>query len=379
MKYVEVYKNNNEYATFPSILYLNETNEVIIVFRVAGEFSLKSSRAKNPTHHDNESKCCILISSDGGNSFNIKNTRVVTDLDDGINDPAISILSNGDLILRNTVVEVKKTSNKQEMYSQFLAHRPELGTVSGIVGLTIQISKDKGRNWSSPEKIVIKNSKNSTFVSREPIIELEDNTLLLSVYSSLPDRSDKSYIIRSWNNGISWQDVSLIAADKNGQNSIFHGISFNETAIINNGKGELVAMIRSDQNYHQDDDYMAIGGIGEFYSSFSYNAGFSWTIPKPTGVWGQPAQLIRLNKTTILCTYGYRKEPYSIRAVISYNNGISWDINNFITIKTGSDFWDFGYPSSCQRVDGKILTTYYWIDENNIRYIELAIWDLPEK
>ena len=47
------------------------------------------------------------------NSFNIKNTRVVTDLDDGINDPAISILSNGDLILRNTVVEVKKTSNKQ--------------------------------------------------------------------------------------------------------------------------------------------------------------------------------------------------------------------------------------------------------------------------
>ena len=30
-------------------------------------------------------------------------------------------------------------------------------------------------------------------------------------------------------------------------------------------------------------------------------------------------------------------------------------------------------------INGKILTTYYWIDENNIRYIELAIWDLQEK
>ena len=59
--------------------------------------------------------------------------------------------------------------------------------------------------------------------------------------------------------------------------------------------------------------------------------GETWSEPQmlldETG--GAPPHLIQLSSGVILSTYGRRKQPYGIMAMISFDGGESWE-NNFI-------------------------------------------------
>lgn len=374
MRYTKVYHDPSSYVTFPSVVCTAD-NKVIVAFREAGSFSVNAAKSGRPTHHDTDSRCCIIFSADGGETFYASAKKVVTDIDFGINDPGLTILSSGSMILRTSAIEVKPSSERKNLDNQILAHRPELGTVSAVAGLTIQFSDDTGLSWSSPEFIEIKGTSEK-FVSREPVVELEDGSFILSVYKSKPTQVEEAYLIRSYDRGKTWEDISLIAKDERGKLSMFQGTNFNETAVLDLGSGKLLAAVRGDSSYYTDDAYMPIGGVGELLLSFSDNAGFSWSYPKPSGIWGQPAHLLKLQNGDILCTYGYRKQPYSIKACISKDGGKTWDLSNTVTIKENCPSWDMGYPASAQRPDGKIITVYYWIDNDGIRYIEAAIWEV---
>ena len=45
--------------------------------------------------------------------------------------------------------------------------------------------------------------------------------------------------------------------------------------------------------------------------------GRTWSQPIKTAMWGFPAHLLELRDGRILCTYGYRRKPYGVRASIS--------------------------------------------------------------
>ncbi|MFN7924152.1 MAG: hypothetical protein U0Q16_28885 [Bryobacteraceae bacterium] len=76
-----------------------------------------------------------------------------------------------------------------------------------------------------------------------------------------------------------------------------------------------------------------------------------------------------------LClTYGFRSEPYSIRAKISANKGQSW--SPAITVRGEGAAWDLGYVRSVQRSDGKVVSVYYFNDApHRERFIAATIWD----
>jgi sialidase-1 len=376
MKYVTVYRDADFFSSFPSLCILPD-NRVAVVFRRAGSFSVAAAKRDNPTHHDTDSQTCLVIAENGGYSYDSSNLQVVTQIEHGVNDPGISLLSDGRLVLRNTIMQICKTTDRKTLLTPIAAHRPDLGTISTVIGQCIQFSNDSGQNWSEPEIINLKNDP-KLVVSREQVIELEDGTLLMSVYTGLANASDNAYVIRSWDGGKTWQDQSLMATDDNGNRSIFQGISFNETAILNLGGGKIMALLRADSDYHTDESYMAIGGIGQLFQAYSYNAGFSWTKPKPTGIFGQPAHLLRLTDGRILCTYGFRKQPFAVKAVLSSDEGKTWDVEQTLTLKENCLFWDMGYPVSAQRADGKIVTVYYWVDNEKTRFIESVIWELTE-
>lgn len=376
MKYVTVYRDADFFSSFPSLCILPD-HRVAVVFRRAGSFSVAAAKRDNPTHHDTDSQTCLIISGNGGEFYDSSNLQVVTQIEHGVNDPGITLLSDGRLLLRNTIIQVCKTTERKTLLAPIAAHRPDLGTISTVIGQCIQFSNDGGNNWSEPEIIDLKCDP-KLVVSREQIIELEDGTLLMSVYTGVADASDNAFVIRSWDGGKTWQDQSLMAADENGKKSIFQGISFNETAILNLGGGKIMSLLRADSDYHTDESYMAIGGIGQLFQAYSYNAGFSWTKPKPTGIFGQPAHLLRLTDGRILCTYGFRKQPFAVKAVLSSDEGKTWDVEQTITLKENCLFWDMGYPVSAQRADGKIISVYYWVDNEKTRFIESAIWSLEE-
>jgi hypothetical protein len=89
---------------------------------------------------------------------------------------------------------------------------------------------------------------------------------------------------------------------------------------------------------------------------------------------GNPAHMIRLHDGRIALTYGWRDQPYGVRAILSSDEGVTW--SNELTLRDDGQDWDVGYPRTVQRADGKCVTAYYFNDKNGKeRYIAATIWD----
>lgn len=73
-------------------------------------------------------------------------------------------------------------------------------------------------------------------------------------------------------------------------------------------------------------------------------------------------------------TYGYRGEPFGIRAKLSEDEGRTW--GEKIILRGDAAAWDVGYVRTAQRPDGKIVTVYYFPEEPfTKRIIAATIWD----
>jgi Neuraminidase (sialidase) len=109
----------------------------------------------------------------------------------------------------------------------------------------------------------------------------------------------------------------------------------------------------------------------------SADAGRSWTFVttavNDTGR-GNPPSLVKLADGRLVVTYGYRAQPYSIRARLSRDGGKTWETERIL--RADASDWDLGYTRSVQRRDGKIVTVYYYNDPTAAeRYIAATIWD----
>jgi hypothetical protein len=92
-------------------------------------------------------------------------------------------------------------------------------------------------------------------------------------------------------------------------------------------------------------------------------------------MWGHPCNLIEMPSGRILCTYGYRRKPFGIRAAFSEDDGLTWDMNHEVIIRDDGIHRDLGYPASVLLNDGRILSTYYFHGEDGVRYIGGSVWN----
>lgn len=89
---------------------------------------------------------------------------------------------------------------------------------------------------------------------------------------------------------------------------------------------------------------------------------------------GNPPSLVKLRDGRLAVTYGYRAQPYGIRARLSRDGGTTWESERIL--RSDANDWDLGYTRSVQRQDGKIVTVYYYNDPSAVeRYIAATIWD----
>ena len=109
----------------------------------------------------------------------------------------------------------------------------------------------------------------------------------------------------------------------------------------------------------------------------SKDNGKNWTLQHEklvdTGV-GNPPALLKLNDGRLALIYGYRAQPWSIRATLSTDNGATWSTP--ITLRDDGCSQDIGYPRATQLPNGKILILYYFCDpaHNPERYIAATLW-----
>jgi hypothetical protein len=363
--YTTIPYDYNCYSSFPS---LAQTNGVLhLVHRVAGTKSKNAALNSMPTHHDKDSWVVYLASKDGGKNWSDPKILFSTSL--GVNDPSITALRDGRLLARFTEIDVQPSSRRDYLKGPLLAHRPDLGTVSAVAENYISYSYDDGVSWDTPRCMDLGKHRHS--VTREPVVELMDGTLLLSMYLSTAFKTESSFVVRSWDGGETWRDESSLAIDPTGACSQFCGINYNESALLCLSENKLMAIIRSDESYYTNEgnDFMTVGGVGEFRCSFSDNSGLSWSPLRNTGIFGQPASLALLPDGKIFMSYGRRREPYSICYRISSDLGVSWG-NEYI-IREKIPVWDFGYPTTVV-TDSAVHVAYYIPDARGVRHIELS-------
>jgi len=119
------------------------------------------------------------------------------------------------------------------------------------------------------------------------------------------------------------------------------------------------------------------------FQSESLDDGKTWTKPHQLlpERGGAPAHIIEKDGV-LISTYGYRKNPYGIRVMFSYDGGETWDTNHVLVDSEVSS--DLGYPASVVLEDGNILTIYYARRNedrtvpNNSCVIKQIIWNFEK-
>lgn len=109
----------------------------------------------------------------------------------------------------------------------------------------------------------------------------------------------------------------------------------------------------------------------------SRDEGASWThcgLPvADTGLGGNPPTLSRLADGRLVITYGYRKAPFGMRAVVSADQGQTWC--DPIVLRDDGGNHDIGYPRAVVSADGTLVTIYYYNDApDGERYIAATLW-----
>lgn len=373
MKHSIIWKEKDRYCSFPHIAYLPD-GKLAVVFRKASKFSSDSAKSGIATHHDPDSSIEWITSSDNGLTWDKKSQKTIYKSHYGVNDPALTILKDGTILVRFVALDIQKSLFPKENPKKIFSHRTEHGLLTTVAGNLVIASKDNGTTWE--ELSLTDCPEIGPSCSRDPIVEMPDESWLMPVYTGAPQRSDISWVIRSFDKGKSWCSPIRIMHDEKGKFSQLQGINYNETSLLHLGKGELLAIVRSDADFHTEDEFMPVGGVGGLSVARSFDSGMSWTYPVRTGIWGQPGSIIQLSNGNILCTYGYRKSPFGVRCCISYDCGITWDIKNEIIVRDDCPTWDCGYPFTIELNDGNMYTVYYFVDNEGTRHICGTNWKI---
>jgi hypothetical protein len=213
----------------------------------------------------------------------------------------------------------------------------------------VRVSHDAGRTWALT--VPISTSPYPGGYGMRGAIELGDGSIVLPL-SDVPHYK-RIFIVRSQDGGVSWSAPIPVAK--------MVGLEFEEPAPLLLPAGRILILLR--ENTHRT-----------IYATHSDDDGETWSLPRPTGIDGYPAHLLSLDDGRILCTYGFRRPPFAVRAVVSDDDGATWKTSRPISIREGLPNKDLGYPFTLKLGPDKFLTAYYAQDPSGVTGIWSTTW-----
>jgi hypothetical protein len=214
----------------------------------------------------------------------------------------------------------------------------------------IHLSNDNGLSF--PVSMQIDTSPFSGGYGMRSAVELTDGTLLL-LLSDIPNYR-KIFAIRGQDYGRHWSKPIAVAAGETHE--------FEEPAAIVCESGKIIAVLRDNVSRH-------------LHQVESVDGGSSWSKPRMLDITGYPAHLLRLSDGRLLMTYGWRQPDFGIRAVLSADDGKTWDTKAVIRIRGGMRNKNLGYPVTIP-TGTDLITFYYGEDETGCTSIMATSWRL---
>jgi BNR repeat-like domain len=221
-------------------------------------------------------------------------------------------------------------------------------------------SMNRGHDWNGPFRLPDVGTVGIS-ARTDYIVSSKDECTLFVTSAKSDQREGRPLCMRTEDGGKSWLFVGWIGDEPKGYAIMPTTVRIRER--------ELLSAIRCRE------------GPRSWIDAYrSLDNGATWLIdstPVQDAGEGNPASMIRTVDGRICITYGYRKEPFGIRARLSNDAGKTWQPEMHLRQNGGGR--DIGYPRTVQRTDGKMVTIYYFHDSpKGERYIAATIWELPK-
>jgi sialidase-1 len=230
------------------------------------------------------------------------------------------------------------------------------------LGSWVMLSEDRGATWSDPIRVPVSTPHGPARLANGDLLYLGKDA----------DAMGEGRILaaRSRDGGRTWSVLGAVHECAGTMTRCYH-----EPHVVELSSGKLLGMIRVEQLTDQRPQ----DGLINFslFQTESSDGGATWTTARPTGIYGSPPHLLRHSSGTLICVYGYRKPGYGQRAMLSRDDGATWD-TDWIIRDDGPD-GDLGYPASAELADGSIMTVYYQKAPSDQKCSLLwSRWVLPE-
>ncbi len=367
--------------------------EILLAFR------RHPAAARKHTHIETEN--FVVSSRDGGKTWG---TPVSVDYG-GVHNVNLTLLADGSVLYCTSVMETVTRAAYERVRALPQERVPggagryrlsysaeELGTYAVISGVSVRRSSDRGRTWSprywvSPIDGVpsLLPGAPSPANLRSPVIQLRNGRLLLPVYSY--PNPWRVALMESADLGKTWSFLGEIAGPSDPlelpSGALVDGaIAYNETFVQETPSGKLVAFIRihAGVTERQSENWGGpVNPAGRLVTAVSDDGGRIWSAPARHRLWGYPYWATAMPSGRILLAYGYRQDPFGVRARLLDPECEQIDEAEELVVRDDGFMRDLGYPQGALMPDGRVLLTYYFNrKEEEGRHVYLAASILEE-
>ena len=350
------------------------------VAKLDGDRLIAVASGFRKAHIDTESKVAVWYSEDGGKTWSEPQVLVDTLLDD--RDSGV-VYWNGKIIVSWFCASKQYyINNSASKYSEWAATIPDDYDTKYMGGNYI-ISEDGGKTWSE-----IYTMPEGMFTPHGLIVNPDGGLTSVGYlkYDKVNKRWGTGIAVRTTTgemneNGFVWSDP-IIIADSDTQ----YKWDFQEPYGIYNEDGVLIVVMRADKGLYQCELYPGESKFTDWH--------------KIAFVQETPAHMIEHSSGVMIMTYGYRglyvdpvtgntvsyternkDKTLGIRARLSYDGGLTWTRELILSygLYPASNSSDWGYTSTVELEDGKLLTLFYQrTGSETMASIYQIVWELPE-
>lgn len=354
IKDINIYQDSNFYSSFPSIIK-RPNGEYLLAFRRAPE--RKMFGEKGSTHVDPNSYLVMMRSKDGINWPKQPDLLYAYPFG-GSQDPCLLQLKDGSVICASYSWVFPRPDANLKV--------PNFGNSSAVFnGGYIVKSLDGGATWQGPHypPPIPGEIHNDAFgktlpaFNRGAMYEGKKGQIYWVVASIDKEKPliNSTHLYISYDKGITWKYTSTIAKSDT--------VSFSETSVYETPKGDVIAFMRTE--FFDDQACIARSKDG--------GKTFTW---EKMGFQGHPLAMVRLPDNRVLLTYGYRHQPFGIRARILNAECTDYKTSKEFIVRNDGGTRDLGYSWPVVLTHNKVLIVYYFNKENGTRHIAGSILEI---
>lgn len=234
----------------------------------------------------------------------------------------------------------------------------------GTAGAWMFVSHDRGRAWQGP--YIVPTFDTPGLDPRTDYLVVGRHELLVFMTAMKRDgKEGRPFATRTRDGGRTWERLGWIGPEPDGYRIMPATVALSGRHGGSSSAWSLYTVIRRHDSETQN--YL------EGYRSADGGQTWEYTgiVAADTGR-GNPASLVTLPDGRLCCVYGFRKDPFGIRYVLS-DDGRTWSEPH--TLRADAHDWDLGYPRTVIRPDGTLVSVYYYNDHTGPeRYIAATLW-----